>query len=160
MPNRVMNLNYWEFLRCAPPFYTAPLSPNQIYGLGFSTHPLPNTHTLSKHITLSGSLSQTHPFPSLSKTRKTLWNVKSDLLKVKGIIILNTIQRDSAFLKQHACQSVALHNQNDVPIFSKNGAEMNVTDLMTPTRTQQTSRLETRDNRVPLFETFSLFSCV
>lgn len=64
-----------ERFSAAPPFYTAPLSPNQICKLSYDTRPLMNTYTpLSKCITINcRTLSQNTPLPN---NKNPLWTVR------------------------------------------------------------------------------------
>lgn len=77
-PNRCQT-GWWtwitELLRCAPPFYTATLLPNQLCGLAHNTRPLSNIYTaLSKGITLSGRFPKHTPSSFLPKQKKPFVN--------------------------------------------------------------------------------------
>ena len=79
MPNRVMVSELVrERVPSAPPFYTAPLSPNQICGLAHNTP----THTaVGTHYSQRVALPEHTPFSQNRK--KPLWTVWYDLLILK-----------------------------------------------------------------------------
>ena len=99
-PNRAHDELLRELLRCAPPFYTTPLSPNQICRLTQKTHAHSRTHThYCRDALLSvGCVPQTQPFPPPSKTRRKTLCELSEMICSSGQHKVNrnkTMRRDT-----------------------------------------------------------------